>query len=175
MRRIRNNIICTRPTSVEPIVFYHSAHSPWPGSTAELVESEHFVISAFRRWIAGLKSNSEHHWTIVWNDFSKRFGAKEGQLALSGLAGLIRELHVNTRRTIYPHPPCCGCIGVDELGFINFVGACQRANWTLARSQAEWLVKPDGIGGLLESGVRLATVMSNHGLVVPERDSGTLH
>lgn len=147
----------------------HVAHRASPEAMADLEDPEQIIIWAFRRWILGLSTNSACHWSMVWNDFARRFGAQEAKTAMVGLAGMVKELHLNARHRIRHHAPCCPCVGPDELAFAGFIGACQRGEWTLAHAQAEWLVRPDGIGGLLESGVLLAKTLAEHGLMVPDR------
>ncbi len=55
------------------------------------------------------------------------------------------------------------------MSFLGFIGAYQRADWMLSRHKAEWLVRADGIGDLLEAGSRLAAVLAEHGLMVRDR------
>lgn len=153
-------------------MIHQAIHPRCPDSTLELEEAEHLLVWALRRWLAGLQGNSAQQWSMVWNDFAKRFGAEDGRKGLAGLAALVKELQISARRTIHHLPPCCRFLGADELSVLGFVGACQRGDWALARAQAEWLVRADGIGGLLEAGVRLSAVLSAHSLHLPERSLG---
>ena len=152
-----------------PITFTPKTAAPWPATTAELDPSEIIVVRAFRRWVLGLQHNDGGHWTMVWNDFARQFGATDGKEALSGFAGLVKGLQCHARRTIRHHRPCCACLGTDEISLLCLVAACQNGRPGLARSLAEWLVRPEGAGELLQAGTRLAQVMRRHNLHLPAR------
>jgi hypothetical protein len=160
-----------------PASFTSPNGAPWPTSTPELDPSERLIVWAFRRWVLGLYQNAGEHWSFVWNEFARQFGAKDGKEALSGFAGLIKGLQCYARRTIHHHQPCCPCLCVDELCLVRLVAACQNREPQLARALAEWMVQPDGAGELLEAGTRLAQVMRRHALHFPQRcgkeESGT--
>ena len=127
------------------------------------------LLWGFRRWIVGLQTNAPHHWSHVWNHFAKRFGAQDGKEALSGLVGCIRALQHGARRSIVHHPPCCGHVAPDEVGFLAFIGACQRGDWLVSAQRAQSFVDPEGLGDLLQAGQRLGAVMSRHGLIARDR------
>lgn len=143
--------------------------TPWPTSMAELAPAERFIVWCFRRWVLGLRENNGEHWSFVWNEFARQFGAKDGKEALSGFAGLIKGLQCYARRAIQHHQPCCPCLGADEVSLICFVAACQNRQPHLALSLAEGMVQPEGAGELLEAGIRLAEVMRQYALNLPER------
>lgn len=142
---------------------------PWPTSMADLEPAEKLVVWAFRRWGLGLRQHTAEHWSCVWNEFAKRFGVCDGKEALSGFTYMIKELQCSPRRTIRYHQPCCPCVGADEVCFVSFVAACQNQQSLLARVIAERMVQPDGVGGLLEAGNRLARVMRRHVPSLPQR------
>ncbi len=146
-----------------------SKTTPWPTSTAELDPSERLIVWTFRRWVTGLRRNDGSHWSLVWSEFAHRFGAIDGKEALAHFAGLVMGLQSYARRTIHHHQPCCPCLGADEVSLICLIAACQNRQPSLARGLAEWMVQPDGIGELLQSSVRLAQIMGQHGLTFPER------
>ncbi len=156
-------------------MIHQAIHPRSPGSTLDLEEAEHLLVWALRRWLAGLQDNSAQQWSLVWSDFAKRFGTEDGRKGLAGLAALVKELQISARRTIHHLPPCCRFLEADELSVLGLVGACQRGDWELARAQAEWLVRTDGIGGMLEAGARLSSVLSAHSLRLPERSLGAPH
>jgi len=79
---------------------------------------------------------------------------------------LIRELG-HARRRLRHHQPCCSCLTGDEIAILNFVGACRRREWALARGLAEWLVVADGVAGLLECGARLGRALAEAGFEAP--------
>ena len=146
---------------------------PWPTSTGELEPAEQFIVWSFRRWILGLKQNTGDHWNLVWDEFARQLGPMDARNALSGFAGLVKAMQCNARRRICYHQPCCPYLGADEVSVVCFVSACQNRQHRLAQSLAEWLVKADGTGDMLESGCRLAEGMRRHGLLLPERCGGT--
>ncbi len=136
---------------------------------AELDPSERMIVRAFRRWVLGLQQNDGGHWTLVWNDFARQFGASDGKQALSAFASLVKGLQCYARRAIRHHRPCCACLGADEVSLLCLVAACQHGRPGLARGLAEWLVRPEGAGELLQAGTRLAQVMRRHALNLPRR------
>lgn len=152
-----------------PVTFTSPNEAPWPTSTAELDPSERLIVWAFRRWLLGLPQNAGEHWSFVWNDFARQFGAQDGKEALSAFTGLIKGLQCYARRTIHHHQPCCPCLGADEVCLVSLVAACQNHQRQLARALAEWMVQSDGVGDLLEAGMRLARVMQRHSLNLPGR------
>lgn len=145
---------------------------PLPTSTAELAPAERFIVWAFRRWVLGLKQNTGDHWTLVWNEFARQLGDRDGRDALCGFAGLVKAMQCHARRRISYHQPCCPFLGADEVSIVCFVAACQNEHPQLSRSLAEWLVKADGADEMLEAGTRLSAGMHRHALLLPQR-SGT--
>jgi hypothetical protein len=166
---IRNRLITLATDLPETRMSFTPVSQDQAVAPGDLLQGEEVVLRSLRLWIIGLRSNAPHCWSRVWNDFAKRFGTKDAGLALSGLAGCIKTLQLNARRKIRHHPPCCRYLAPDEVSFLGFIGACQRADWMLSRHKAEWLVQADGIGDLLEAGSRLAAVLAEHGLMVRDR------
>ena len=141
----------------------------WPTSTTELDPSEQFIVWSFRRWVLGLKQNTGDHWNMVWNEFARQLGSDDGRDALSGFALIIKALQCYARRRITYHQPCCPYLGADEVSLVCFIAACQNGETRLSRSLAEWLVKAEGAGEMMEAGHRLADAMRQHGLLFPPR------
>jgi len=156
-----------------PIAFTLPDEASRPASTADLDPSERFIVWAFRRWVLGLQQNNGEHWSLVWSEFTRQFGVNDGREALSGFARVIKELQCHARRNIHHHHPCCPCLCADEISLVYFVAACQNRQSRLARGLAEWLVRPDGAGDLLEAATRLAGVMRRHALHLPVRTKKT--
>ena len=146
-----------------------SAAPQAPESFGELCEGERLIIWAARRWLLGLHENSAEHWDLVWNAFAGQFGARDGKAALSGLALLLRERLHTGRRPLHCHRPCCGLLSADEMCVVGLIGACQRGDWPMARALGEWMARPEGMGGLIEAGSRLAAVLHRHALELPKR------
>ena len=148
---------------------------PRPTSMSELHASERLIVWSFRRWVLGLLENRGEHWSLVWNEFTRQFGAHQGKDALSGFAALMKGVQCHARRTIHHHQPCCPCLGDDEVCVLSLVAACQSRELRRARFIAEWLVEPDGVGELLQAGSRLAEMMRQHALILPERAGSMEH
>ncbi len=145
-----------------------AADCPWPSQMAELADSERLILSVFRHWLVGLSDKSGSRLSLAWNELARELGAARGRTAMSALIGLVRALgHV--RRPLRHHRPCCACVSVDENALLSFLATCQRKDWPLARSQAEWLVVPDGVGDLLESGIKLSAALDSGGQSLPAR------
>jgi hypothetical protein len=134
-----------------------------------LAPSERLLVWTFRRWAVGFRENSDHHWSLVWREFKRVFGASEAEPALAAFAGLFKQLMVYGTRPIHHHQPCCPCLGVDEAWLVGVVAACQHGRWSDARTLAEAVVDPDGAGGLLETASRLADGMRRRSLSLPLR------
>ncbi len=153
-----------------PVTFsLESDATPWPSAVSELDGAERMVARWLRQWSAGLRENAAGRWALVWTAFTREFGAEDGKAALSGLAAMMMELQGGARRRIRVHPPCCPYLGADEIRLIGFVAVCQRQEWPRARALAEEMVRPDGVGVMLEAGARLARVLRRHDLWLPPR------
>ncbi len=102
----------------------------------------------------GLRQNNGDHWSFVWNEFTRQFGAKDSKRALSGFATWIKGLQGHARRPLQHHQPGCPCLCADEVSLICLVAACQHHQPRRARNLAEWMVEPGGAGELLEAAIR---------------------
>jgi hypothetical protein len=160
---------CNDPETAMDAHALPSRSIPWPTAMAELEPAERLVVWSFRRWVTGLHLNDASHWSLVWKEFVRQFGADPGQRALGAFASLVRAIQSHARRRITYHQPCCPCLGPDEALLVSFVFACQHKQWALARSAAEWMVREDGIGDLLGAGGRLGALMRERALVIPDR------
>ena len=142
-----------------------------PSSLEELSESERLLVWSYRRWIVGMRTHEEIHWTLVWREVSCIFGADSVRSVLGGLQSMIAGVGLYSRRRLRLHPPCCGHICTDEFSIVALIGACQRRDYRTARGIAEWLVREEGMSGVLEGAGRIATVLSEHRLYLPDRSS----
>lgn len=139
----------------------------------ELDPAEFLLVWALRRWALGLRENAGGHLTMVIQEFARQLDSAESDKALAGFAALMRGLQEHARRRICHHQPCCPCLGADEVWLVCLVGACQRGELCRARALAEWMVRGDGVGDLLDAGVRLGRAMGHHDLRIPCRDRNT--
>lgn len=137
-----------------------------------LASAEIFLLRSFRYWISGLKNNAPHHWSLVWNDFAKRFGAADAKTALCGFFGVMKALQTHARRKVRHYPACCSHITGDEEAMVAFFSACQKGDWNLARRKGEWLLQEDGIGDCLLSAGAVTGIMTSHNLMLPDRTLG---
>ncbi len=142
-----------------------------PSSLEQLSESERLLVWSYRRWIVGMRTHEEIHWTLVWREVSCIFGADSVRSVLGGLQSMIAGFGLYSRRRLRLHPPCCGHICTDEFSIVALIGACQRRDYRTARGIAEWLVREEGMSGVLEGAGRIATVLSEHRLYLPDRSS----
>ena len=140
-----------------------------PSRLKDLSESERLLVWSYRRWIVGMRTREEIHWTLAWREVSCIFGADSVRSVLGGLQSIIAGIGLHARRTLRLHPPCCGYICTDEFSIIALIGACQRRDYQTARGIAEWLVREDGISGILEGAGRIAAALSEHRLYLPDR------
>lgn len=139
---------------------------------ADLEPGEEILVRAFRRWVLGLRENTGEQWSSVWNDFARRFGARDAKEALTGLAGIVKGLQCHARRTIHHHHPCCPRLHADEVSIVCFVAACQDRRTRSVRALAEWMVHLDGVGDLLAGGLSVAGILGRHALRLPQRPGG---
>jgi hypothetical protein len=140
-----------------------------PGRLTELSESERLLVWSYRRWIVGMRTREEIHWTLVWREVSCIFGEDSVRSVLGGLQSIIAGIGLHARRRLRLHPPCCGYICTDEFLIIALIGACQRRDYRTARGIAEWLVREDGMSGVLEGAGRIATALSEYDFYLPDR------
>lgn len=153
--------------------FAHSGPAVWPTSLPELEPAERLVVWAFRRWALALTDNTGHHMCFVSNEFVRQLGRRDGQAALAAFLAIVRALQEHARRNIRYHQPSCACLGADELWLVCLVGSCQRGEPRRARCLAEWMVRPDGVGDLLDAACRLGRSMLGRTLVLPYRNRET--
>ena len=130
------------------------------------------IVWAFRRWVQGLRHNDGRHWTMIGKEFQRHLGAPDGVHAFAGFARMADALQRRGRRVMRVHQVCCPRLSADELCLVGLVAACQAPTPSAARARAEWLVRSEGIGELLEAGARLAMLMRNHDLTLPQRAAG---
>ena len=146
----------------------------WPTSTGELDPPERLIVWALRRWVRGLRANDGAQWVLVWKEFGRQFNGADGTLALAGFARLMDGLQRRARRVMRLHQACCPCLSADEIALVGFVASCQGQMGSAAKARAEWLVRGDGVGDLLEAGAQLADVMDRHGMTLPQRIEATV-
>ena len=148
----------------------YPAPGNWPTSVPELEPSERLLVWAFRCWAVALQDRTGHHVCLVWNEFARQFGRREGEAALAAFFAILRALQEHARRRLHHHQPACPCLGADELWLVCLVGSCQRGDASRARFLAEWMVSPDGVGDLLHGGSRLGRSMLGSNLALPCRN-----
>jgi len=147
----------------------HHATALWPRLKAELAPIELLLVEVFRRWLLGAQECRAQHWAMASNDFAHVLGPIDGKAGLASLAVIMRELGEHGRRPIRYHPVCCPCVGADELWLIAIVGACQRGELDHAHRLAEWMVRADGIGGVIGAASRLAGALQAQERLMPAR------
>jgi hypothetical protein len=140
-----------------------------PSRLTSLSESERLLVCSYRRWIVGMRTREETHWALVWREVSCIFGVNSVRSVLGGLQSIIAGIVLHARRPLRLHPPCCGYICTDEFSIIALIGACQRRDYRTARGITEWLVRADGMSGVLEGAGRIAKALSKHRLYLPDR------
>ncbi len=141
----------------------------WPAMLDELLPPEQLIVRSFRRWLAGWARQEPREWSLVWNEFSREFGAKDGRAALSSLVRVINGLHLNACRTLEYHQPCCPCVGADEACLVKIVAACQHEDWRLAYAAGASLVGTTASPELVACATSLAQSMRRHGMTLPRR------
>lgn len=140
-----------------------------PTRMQELGEVESLLIRSYRRWIAGMRSNDERYWSVVWVELSGSLGTQSAKTILGGLQGLIVAIGNYSRRPLRIYAPCCGYICSDELLILTLICACQRRHDTLSHSTAEWIVSSNGMPVLLEGSRRIANALVEREIILPVR------
>jgi len=140
-----------------------------PPMMRELTEMERLLVWSYRRWIAGLRTREEIHWTLVWRELCCTFGREDGGDFFVGLQKAVTEICQHARRPLRLHPPCCSHVCLDELWLPSLVAACERRDYRAARIRAESLVKADGMPCLLEAASRMAAVLRGRRITLPDR------
>ncbi len=136
--------------------------------TAALGPSERLMVTAYRRWILGLRENRGAHWSLMWNEFAGRLGSHDGRIAMAAFFDVMHELQLHARRKLYHHQPCCKHLGIDEVCLLRLLCACQKRKRGLAGRLAEWLVRAEGREQLTEAGERLGAALEERGLCFAE-------
>lgn len=140
-----------------------------PTRMQELSEGERLVVWSYRRWVVGMQTHEEGHWIRVWRELGCVLGTESARATLGGLQRMIREVAMHARRPVRLHPPCCGMICADELSLVALIAACQRRDHQQARRLAEWLVRAEGVGDLIEAGRIVADAMAGQRQLLPDR------
>lgn len=140
-----------------------------PSRMEELSEGERLIVWCYRRWIVGMQTHEEGHWIRVWRELGCTLGLEGARTTLGGLQRLIREVATHARRPVRLHPPCCGMICADELSVVGLIGACQRHDHQRARHLAEWLVRAEGVGDIIEAARIVADALADRRFFLPNR------
>ena len=140
-----------------------------PMAMQALSEGERLVVWSYRRWVIGMQTHEEGHWIRVWRELGCVLGVDGARNALAGLQRMIREVALHARRPVRLHPPCCGVVCADELSVVNLVASCQAGHHAHARRIAEWIVRTDGVGDLIEAGRILGEALAERGIRLPGR------
>jgi hypothetical protein len=145
------------------------ARRPFPTETTEIADDDRLIAWALRHWVLG--HADDRHWSLVWRELAGLHGGEAASEAVTALAAVVRTICDHARRGFVHHQPCCPCLAPDEYRLIAFLGACLAGEARRAAGLAEWMVRPDGIAALIESGARLARAISS-GRAAPahERD-----
>lgn len=136
-----------------------NAASPFPTGTDALDEGEWLIAWMFRHWVIG--HGDDRHWSMVWRDLAERYDTETASEAVTALATMVRVICENARRGFVYHQPCCPCLAADEYRLISFLGACRSGEARRAAGLAEWMVRVDGVGDLIEAGTRLVRIMGS--------------
>ena len=141
-----------------------------PASLPELDPAERLIVLAFRRWAQAIEDNTGHHACLVWNEFAKRFGSRDGRAAMSDFLSIVGTLQDHARRVVHYRRDCCPFLAADEVWLLRLVAACQHREPDRSRRLAESAVWPGGVARLLDASERLAHTMQAHALPLPPRD-----
>ena len=138
-----------------------TATSPFPAETEALDETDRLIAWMFRHWVIG--HSDDRHWSLVWREVADGYGGETASEAVTALAAVVRVICENARRGFVYHQPCCPSLAADEYRLIAFLGACRRGDARRAAGLAEWMVRADGVGELIEAGTRLVRTMGSAG------------
>jgi len=144
--------------SVQPVEAYH------PTTLGELDLAERLVVWSFRRWVSGTEN-----WALVEHEFKRQFAQAAAHGALRSFAMFVEALRCHARRVIHYHQPCCPCLGCDEVCVLTMITAAQAGDTNLAKATGRWLVKPEGLGDLLQAAGDLGRAMARQDLHLPRR------
>jgi hypothetical protein len=138
-----------------------TAAPPFPAQTEALDETDRLIAWMFRHWVIG--HGDDRHWSVVWRDLAERYDGTTASEAVTALAAVVRVICENARRGFVYHQPCCPCLAADEYRLIAFFGACRNGEARRAAGLAEWIVRADGVGEMIEAGTRLVRTMGSAG------------
>ncbi len=135
-----------------------------PTSLGELELPERLVVWSFRRWVSGTEN-----WALVEREFRRQFADAAAHGALRAFAMFVEALRCHARRVIRYHQPGCPCLGCDEVCVLTLVTAAQAGDTNLARATGRWLVRAEGLDGLIDAARTLGQAMARQELHLPRR------
>ena len=135
------------------------------GSPAPLDRrAERLVVLGLRGWMAGYETGDIACWETVWNDFCRELGPARAKRVVSELAGWIRVLRNESRRSIDCYPRPCRFMCRDECLALRLVGGCQKGLGPVACESACQLVAGSGIEELVKAAECFAGELAEAGL-----------
>jgi hypothetical protein len=137
------------------------AAPPVPSQTEALDAGDRLIAWMFRHWVIG--HGDDRHWSLVWREIADGYDGETASEAVTALASLVRVICETARRGFVYHQPCCPCLAADEYRLIAFLGACRRGEARRAAGLAEWMVRAEGVGDLIEAGTRLVRTIASAG------------
>jgi hypothetical protein len=142
-----------------------TAEAPYhPTTLGELDLAERLVVWSFRRWVSGTEN-----WALVEHEFRRQFADGAAHGALRSFAMFVEALRCHARRVIRYHQPGCPCLGCDEVCVLTMITAAQSGDMNLAQATGRWLVRPEGLEGLMDAAEALGQAMARQDLHLTRR------
>lgn len=131
--------------------------------------AERLVVLGLRGWLAGYETGDIACWEAVWNDYCRELGPARAKKVVAELAGLIRVLRSESRRTIESYPRPCRFMCRDECLALRLLSGCQQGQRPLAcetacRLMACPLMTSLGIAELVAAAECYASELAEAGL-----------
>ena len=141
----------------------------WPTTVNELETAEQFVILSFRHCVFSRSKKDYHLGNGALREHLNRLGENDGELALTYLSRLVSCMRQGARRSFSLFAPCYPGLGVDEAWVICFLAACQSRQPHLARTLANWMIKPVAFDELMKPSIGFAQVLYKNDVLLPLR------
>ena len=141
----------------------------WPTTVNELETAEQFVVLSFRHCVFSQSDKDYPLGKGALREHLKTLGNDDGEMALTYISQLVSCMRRGARRSFSLYAPCYPGLGVDEAWVICFLAACQSRQPNLARTLANWMIKPIAFDELMKPSIGFAQILYKNDVLLPLR------
>lgn len=141
----------------------------WPTTVNELETAEQFVVLSFRHCVFSQSEKGFRVGKRALREHLNMLAKDDGEMALTYLSQVISCMRRGARHSFSLFAPCYPGLGVDEAWVICFLAACQSRQPNLARTLANWMIKPIAFDELMKSSIGFVQILYKNDVLLPLR------